>query len=180
MPQDGPLPMLKTERLLLRPFALADAPRVQLLAGDPRIADTTMAIPHPYLDGMAEEWISQHDALWRDRDHAVWAICTRDATLVGAINIAANLRDGRAWLGYWIGHAYWNNGYCSEAGRAVMEFGYGYLGLHRIFAEHLLRNPASGRVMKNLGMRQEGILRGHVKKNGVHEDLVSWGRLRTD
>jgi hypothetical protein len=54
------LPALETELLLLRPFELADAREVQRLAGDRAIADTTTSVPHPYEDGMAEEWISRH------------------------------------------------------------------------------------------------------------------------
>ena len=50
-------PELKTDRLLLRPFTLADAPVVQRLAGDRDIAVNTLTMPHPYEDGMAEEWI---------------------------------------------------------------------------------------------------------------------------
>ena len=49
--------MLETDRLLLRPFDLSDANEVQRLAGDFDIADTTLLIPHPYEDGLAEEWI---------------------------------------------------------------------------------------------------------------------------
>ena len=48
-------PILETGRLILRPFTLADAPEVQRLAGDRDIASTTMNIPHPYEDGMAEQ-----------------------------------------------------------------------------------------------------------------------------
>ena len=48
---------LETERLLLRPFELSDAPNVREMAGDKVIADTTLNIPHPYEKGMAEEWI---------------------------------------------------------------------------------------------------------------------------
>jgi [ribosomal protein S5]-alanine N-acetyltransferase len=48
------IPTLQTERLILRPFDLGDAPEVQRLAGDWEIANTTLMVPHPYEDGMAE------------------------------------------------------------------------------------------------------------------------------
>ena len=55
----------ETKRLLLRPFKLSDGPRVTDLAGDKAIADTTLNILHPYKNGMAEEWISTHEAKFK-------------------------------------------------------------------------------------------------------------------
>lgn len=52
---------------------------------------------------------------------------------------------------------------------------FGTVGLHRVYATHFTRNPASGRVMQKLGMRYEGLLRQHVRKWGVFEDLVLYG-----
>ncbi len=84
----------------------------------------------------------------------------------------------RASLGYWTGPEYWNKGYCTEAGRAVMEFGFEELGMERIFCTHLAHNPASGRVMQKLGMQKEGVLRRHERKWGKFHDLIYYGILK--
>ena len=52
--------------------------------------------------------------------------------------------------------------------------------LNRIYATHLKKNPASGKVMKKIGMKKEGILRQHVKKWGEYEDLVYYGLLKSE
>ena len=51
--------ILETDRLLLRPFLLSDASDVQRLAGNRAIADTTLNVPHPYEDGMANDRFSE-------------------------------------------------------------------------------------------------------------------------
>ena len=53
-------PTLTTARLVLRACTLADAPDIQRLAADRDIASTTLRIPHPYEEGMAEQWIATH------------------------------------------------------------------------------------------------------------------------
>jgi|SRR5882672_11216998 len=172
-------PTLETTRLILRPFTVADAPDVQRLAGDREIASTTLNVPHPYADGMAEQWISTHQAKYESGELANFAIVRRaDNTLIGAIGLRINQQHTHAELGYWIGKPYWNAGYCTEAAHAVVAYGFEGLGLHRIHASHLTRNPASGRVMQKIGMYYEGCLRQHVNKWEVFEDLALYGILR--
>jgi [ribosomal protein S5]-alanine N-acetyltransferase len=174
-------PTLHTQRLILRPFEMADARDVQRLAGDHAIADTTLNIPHPYEDGMAEQWIATHKPQFEAGEQATFAIALQATSeLVGAIGLVINRRFDRAELGYWIGRPYWNHDYCTEAGRAVVSYGFTELNLNRIHAYHLSRNPASGRVMEKLGMTREGLLRQHAKKWGKYEDLVEYGLLRED
>lgn len=136
----------------LRPFALADAPRVQLLAGDPAVAETTALIPHPYRNGMAEEWIATHQQE-RERGSAFVYAITRadDDLLVGAIDArpAASEREN---LGFWIGQAHWGRGYATSAARAVVALLFSYLDCDQVTASHLARNPASGRVMEKCGL----------------------------
>ena len=88
--------------------------------------------------------------------------------------------QGRAELGYWIGVPFWGQGHATEAVAAVLAFGFGPLGLHRIHATVFPRNPASARVLEKSGFRREGLLRGYARKEGAFEDLVMYARLRTD
>ncbi len=177
-----PQPSIVTERLILRPFAPSDAADVQRLAGDPAVADTTLHIPHPYPDGAAESWINTHQERWESGLGVICAITLRSTgELIGAINVlSVSKQNSHGEMGYWIGTPYWNQGYCTEAARALIRFSFDTLGLHRVFAHHLGRNPASGRVMVKAGMRYEGTLREHTRKNDVFEDLPVYGILASE
>ncbi|HEU4760678.1 MAG TPA: GNAT family N-acetyltransferase [Gemmatimonadales bacterium] len=172
---------LDTARFLLRPFTLADADDVTRIVSDRELAATTLNIPHPYEAGMAAAWIATHaDGLHR-QSPVVFAVTRRDGDeLVGAIGLSLEPAHHRAELGYWVARAAWGQGVCTEAARAVLQYGFGVLGLERIFAHHFAGNPASGRVMQKLGMRHEGTLRGHIEKWGRREDVECYGILREE
>ena len=171
-------PELPTERLLLRPFRPSDATDVQRLAGAFEVADMTMTVPHPYPEGAAEAWISMHEPAWNAGVLATFAITDRaNGALVGAVGFGIKPEHLLAELGYWIGVPYWNRGYASEASRALLDFGFSQLALHRIQARHFLRNPASGRVMQKIGMTYEGTLRGAARKWDRFEDLALYAVL---
>ncbi len=174
-------PELNTKRLRLRPFGLEDAQRMSILINDREIAANTRSIEFPYPDGAAAKWISHHVDLWLGGKSAIFAICNlATADLMGAIGLEIKEADQNAELGYWLGRPFWNQGFCTEAARAVVEFGLRDLGLHRIHAHFMTRNPASGRIMEKIGMRQEGYLRGHVRKWGAFEDIMVYGILASD
>ena len=101
----------------MRAFRTADADDVQRLAGQWSVADTTLNIPHPYEDGLAEKWISNHRDWFERRQQAVFAITLPGPpeTLVGAIELRADRDDQRGELGYWIGTPYQRQGYATEA-----------------------------------------------------------------
>jgi RimJ/RimL family protein N-acetyltransferase len=173
-------PILKTERLILRPFSIGDASEVQRLAGEEDIAATTLNVPHPYEDGLAEKWIQSHTEAYEKGKMVNFAITLNDKRLIGAISLGITKSHERAELGYWIGKEYWRRGYCTEAAKAVVKFAFDVLGLHKVTAHFLTRNPASGRVMEKIGMKYEGLFREHVRKWGKFEDLKSYGLLKKD
>lgn len=174
-------PRLTTRRLVLRAFVASDAAEVQRLAGDFAIADTTLEIPHPYEPGMAETWFATHKPKFEAGEVVALAITAGDGgTLIGAVGLSIRQRFDRAEIGYWVGKPYWGQGYCTEASQAAMEYGFKEFNLNRIFAVHFKRNPASGRVMQKIGMKQEGLLRQHIKKWDRYEDMVVYGILRSE
>ena len=174
-------PTIKTLRLIIRPFVSADADEVQRICGDKEVAANTRAVPYPYPAGAAKSWIAQHTGFWQTGRSAIFAVTlAENDKVIGAIGLELNSEDHRAELGYWIDEDFRGQGFATESAIAIIEFGFAYLGLHRISAHHLVRNPASGKVMSNAGMQPEGKLRGHVRKWGVFEDVVVFGIVKTD
>lgn len=172
------LPRLETSRLLLRGFEAADAPRVQRYAGEPDVALMTSNIPHPYEEGAAEVWIASHPEAVEKGTLYPFAVELPGEGVIGACSLRIETRQGRGELGYWIGKPWWGLGFAPEAARAVLGFGFGTLGLRRIFCNHLGGNDASGRVMEKIGMRREGVLRAHQLHRGERPvDMVVWGIL---
>jgi [ribosomal protein S5]-alanine N-acetyltransferase len=182
VPRTQPIPTLETERLLLRSYVPADALRLEQLAGAREVADTTVNIPHPYPAGAGAEWIASRADAWDQREHLTLAICLRTAPqeTLGTISLRLTEAQRQAELGYWLGVPYWGQGYATEAGRALIAFGFAELGLHRIQARHFQRNQASGRVMQKLGMRMEGVHRAAFLRAGRFEDIAMYAVLATD
>jgi RimJ/RimL family protein N-acetyltransferase len=169
------VPVLRTRRLTLRPFSAADAPAVQAFASAREIALNTLLIPHPYPDGAAAAWIATHSADFEnDRIHH---FAIDDGQLTGTIGLVMK-EQGIAEIGYWIAVPYWGRGYATEAAAEVVRYGFEERNLQRVFACHFTRNPASGRVLRKIGMTYEGTLRQHVRKWDEYVDVAFYGVLR--
>jgi len=172
---------LQTDRLTLRPYALSDIPALVPLIGAREVAATTLRIPHPYTESHARDYIARVDEDIAKGNCLRLAIILRlSNTFCGGVGLQIESDHRRAELGYWIGVPYWGNGYATEAARAVVKYGFETLGLHRIFASHFPKNPASAKVLRKIGMRHEGCQRAHILKWGEFIDLEMYGMLASD
>lgn len=173
---------LETKRLLLNPFKQSDAANVAKLAGDIRVVEMTASIPYPYEVSMAESWIATHQKQKEQDLNYIFALRLRETQdLVGCMNIGFGKNHDRGYLGYWIGYDFWGKGYCTEALRKVIEFGFSFERINKVWAEHKTFNVASGRVMEKVGMVHEGILRKHFReKDGEHLDMSVKSILREE
>ncbi len=178
------IPALKTERLVLRAPCRADAKVIARLADDRRIAVNTVRIPHPYGLNDAEQYIASVN---RQNDDAAFLI-TLDGAPIGACGI--DPRVGVPEIGYWLGVAYWGQGYATEAARAVIDHAFGALQHEALQAGARVSNPASRRVLEKCGFQWTGVQLTRIRAinsaaptdrfrldRRLWESLRSWGKV---
>lgn len=165
-------PILESERLLLNNLQATDIKKIIEFAGNIKIANNTLNMPHPYAEKDAIFWINSANEGFQNKTQYTFAIRLLNSNeFIGGIGLKVNSRFDRAELGYWIGEPHWNNGYTTEAAKLVLEFGFNDLGLNKIFAVHAIENEASGKVMIKNNMVEEGLLKDHFKKGNVYKTV---------
>lgn len=179
------VPVLETERLILRAPQHDDIEAIVSLVNDRRIAEKTARIPHPYNVGDAETFIA---AVNRQEGEATFAI-VNDCGLIGVCG--AEPRGDVVETGYWLGFPYWGRGYATEAVRAVIDHAFGALGHTALEAGARVNNPASRRVLEKCGFQWVGVGLYRIRAikssapldrfrldRGLWASLKAWGRTR--
>jgi len=100
---------------------------------------------------------------------------------VGGVAIYIISEDSRVGeIGYSINPKYWNNGYATEAAKAVIEYGFRKLELHRIQATCDVRNTGSSHVLEKAGMTREGKIREHILLRDGWRDSYMYSILENE
>jgi len=172
---------IETERLILRAFTKEDVNQVVKLCHNYNIYKSTLNIPFPYYDEHYYSWLDTHDRNFEQQLLYTFAITDKQTGLVlGCISLGHTKLHNRGELAYYIGEPYWNKGYATEASKAMLNFAFNNVGLNRVYALFFANNPASGEVMKKIGMSYEGTFREHLVKDGTAMDTCFYGILRRD
>ncbi len=175
------VPTLRTPRLLLRPWTLADAPDVQRICNDPLVVRGLMRMAYPLSLEEAEKYLAARINNKLDGcDRAFAFAVTADGAIVGYCSLRTQDAHTRAEMGYWMGREFWGRGYITEACGEVLRFGFQDLKLRRVSADYFRSNTASGRVLEKLGFTIEGCQRRHIVRPDRIEDLVLAGLLREE
>ncbi|WP_240723694.1 GNAT family N-acetyltransferase [Flavobacterium sp. J27] len=168
-------PKINTNRLVLDKLTFHDIPKIVEYAGNKKIADKTLNIPHPYKEQDAIFWINSANQGFENKSQFTFGIKIKTSNeFMGGIGLKVDNKFNRAELGYWIAEKYWNLGYATEAVKAILNFGFTELNLNKIYATHLEENIASGKVMIKNGMVKEGELKEHTKKGKEYKNLIQY------
>lgn len=172
---------LGTQRLVLRPYSIADAPELRKKINSKEVSRYTLNIPHPYEEGMAEDFILHTLTQFYENKNFTYALVGKDTgELMGSAGIAPLWRHNKAEIGYWLAEEFWNQGYMTEAVQALIHMGFTALGLNRIFADFLEPNHGSRRVMEKAGMVLESMTRQKYKLGEEYLDAGTCAILKED
>lgn len=156
--------LLETDRLILRKFKYSDAEHMYKNWGsDPRV-NKFLSWPIHKDVNVSQKIINNWLEEYSDTTYN-WAIELKSTNeAIGAISIVELDEASEACeVGYCISSRYWNEGFTSEAFKAVIDYLFKEVHINRIAARHDVDNPASGKVMKKCGLTYEGTLRESKK-----------------
>ncbi|MCQ2319655.1 MAG: GNAT family N-acetyltransferase [Bacteroidales bacterium] len=148
---------METERLILRPWVETDAEALYKYASDPEVGPRAGWPPHQSVEESREiiNGIFSGEGMW-----AVELKETGEPIgCVGYLPSSASnlpIADDEAEVGYWIARPYWNQGICTEAMRAVVDYCFEVKCFTRLWGDYFPENLSSGRVMAKCGFSDTG------------------------
>jgi RimJ/RimL family protein N-acetyltransferase len=173
---------LHTLRLLLREFVSADWPAVLAYQRDPRYlqfyewADRTPGDAQRFV----QRFLDQQEELPR-RKFQFALVLKETGHLIGNCGIRqASVEAQEADIGYELSPVYWGHGYATEATRAIVQFGFVELKVHRIWSWCIADNVASAHVLEKLGLNLEGRLREKEYFKGRWWDVLVYSILENE
>lgn len=170
------LPILYTERLIIRPLAVSDAEDMFEYAQTNLVGPKAGWAPHQNIQETIH--ILRNMVLFKPQyELGNWAIVDRFTNkMIGTIELYNYVPSFKAELGYALNPKYWGKGLVTEACFKVLDFGFKDLELKRIEAGTFVDNYQSQRVCEKIGMVREGIARnGYIRYDGIVFDKVMYG-----
>lgn len=172
-------------RCRLRRRSMEDAEFIRQMWADANFmsAFNRFARPLPAADSdLARLLAREHASIITDARSIHWTIETQDARKVGILSLVdASLANRRAEILIGVRNFPYS-GIAAEAMLLAIEFGFGMMGLHKIYSLIYAGNEVSLRNAEHLGFEIEGRLRQHVVDPATKRpvDLIEVGLLRSD
>jgi RimJ/RimL family protein N-acetyltransferase len=182
------IPVLETKRLMLRAPRRGDVKAIATLANDRRIAENTARIPHPYGAADAKQWLA---AVNSGNSETAFLITLAGGTPIGACGFGFARDSNTPEVGYWLGAAYWGQGYGTEALRALIDYAFDDCEHEALNGGARVTNPASRRVLEKCGFQWTGVGLCRIRAlnssapidrfrldRGLWASLKSWGKVK--
>ena len=175
------IPILETERLILRRMKVEDAGDMYEYACQPEVTKYLTWSPHTSRD-YTRDYLTYVQKQYEEGEYYDWALIYKEEMkMIGTCGFTSFDDENNAGeIGYVLNPDYWGKGLAAEAVREVMKFGFQRLNLHRIEAKHIEGNNQSRRVMEKCGMSYEGTHRSSMYIKGEYRTICICAILREE
>ena len=149
--------LIKTDRLILRPWRKEDLEPFAELNADPKVMEYFPSIlSRKESDDLAGRISSKLEG----QGWGLWAVSVPDiADFIGFIGLSEPSSDAHftpaVELGWRLAFDHWGKGYATEGAKAVLEYGFETLNLHEIVSFTAIQNMRSRRIMEKIGMHYD-------------------------
>jgi len=163
-----PPEQIETERLILRKPRMDDAPAVFLgWVQDPEVTHFLTWRPHENI-GQTESMLAKAITEWDGDARFQYMITLKNGDLIGRIQL--RIEGHRVELGYVMNKSFQGRGYMTETVRAIIDWAFQQPNIYRVYATTSVDNIASQRVMENVGMLREGLLRKYIVHPNISDE----------
>lgn len=169
------LPILNTERLVLRPMVVEDADAMWHVYSDVDLMTYWSSAPHETIE-QTRAYVAENAKM---DPFLSWAITEDGGEALGHVNFLEK-RSGVGEIGYSLRRSHWGLGYAREAVAALIGHGFGERGYRKIVADTDPDNAASNRLLEALGFQREGYLYDEWETHIGIRDSILWGLLKRD
>lgn len=173
-------PTLETDRLILRPIELSDAPAIFEYASNPAVSLYTLWGPHKTVEDSLDyikDYVFHYYAQGVPEPFGI-TLKNNPQKLIGTVGCFWVSKSAKSMeLAYAIGQDHWGQGLVAEASNAVMDFCFKKFELKRIQARCKVENKSSARVMEKVGMTFEGNLRSAIFHRDRHWDMLYYAKV---
>lgn len=169
---------LETERLRIREFQQSDYEAVYEYSSDPEVVQYMPFGPNT--PQQAQDFLDRvisNQKMENRIDFEMAVTLKENNMLIGGCRVN-KVDDIKAHIGYIFNKNYWGKGYATETAKALVDFGFNELDVHRVYATCEPDNIASKRVLEKVGMVLEGRLREDMMIHGRYSDSLILGVLR--
>ena len=175
------IPILETERLILRRMKVEDAGDMYEYACQPEVTKYLTWSPHTSRD-YTRDYLTYVQKQYEEGEYYDWALIYKEEMkMIGTCGFTSFDDENNAGeIGYVLNPDYWGKGLAAEAVREVLKFGFQRLNLHRIEAKHIEGNNQSRRVMEKCGMSYEGTHRSSMYIKGEYRTICICAILREE
>ena len=174
------LPTLSGDKVTLREVGDSDAPALLAMLSTDEVAEFVSPLPRT-VDGFHGFIREVHDERLAGNSFCYGIVPDGYEDARGLFQVRElEPGFGSAEWGFALGSPFWGTGVFQTGARAVIDFAFGVVGVHRLEARSIAANGRGNAALRKMGALQEGLLRRSFLRNGRYYDQILWSILKDD